>query len=204
VLRETKKARTREELVDAAHELFVAHGFDETTVEQIAERAGVGRRTFFRYFPTKEAVFFADDLARLGRFSAALAARANSEPALVAVRRLLLGLAAELEQSRSRARTHHELIRTSRTLRGQDFELDNRWEETISDALAADPRGAPPGVLPELWARVASGALMGVIRAVLRHWFDSGARGALTDLGRKAFELLNDGLAVERAEGAVP
>jgi AcrR family transcriptional regulator len=47
-----RAARSREALCDAAFELFTVRGFDATTAEQIAERAGVSPRTFFRYFPT--------------------------------------------------------------------------------------------------------------------------------------------------------
>jgi len=58
-LRERKKQRTRETLIDAATRLCVEQGYDNTTVEQIAGAAEVSPRTFSRYFPTKEAVIVA-------------------------------------------------------------------------------------------------------------------------------------------------
>jgi AcrR family transcriptional regulator len=58
-IRERKKVRTREALVEAATALCLRQGFDETTVEQIAAAADVSTRTFSRYFPHKGAVLAA-------------------------------------------------------------------------------------------------------------------------------------------------
>jgi AcrR family transcriptional regulator len=63
-LRERKKIRTRVALIEAAAELCLKQGYDNTTVEQIAAAADVSPRTFSRYFPTKESVVVAilDDM----------------------------------------------------------------------------------------------------------------------------------------------
>nr|WP_239001050.1 TetR family transcriptional regulator [Jiangella asiatica] len=60
-LRDRKQQRTREAIIDAAHALFAERGFDNVTVTDIAERAEVGRSTFFRYFGDKQEVVFGDD-----------------------------------------------------------------------------------------------------------------------------------------------
>lgn len=60
-LRERKKAKTRRLLRQEALRLFVAQGYDHTTVEQICDAADVSPSTFFRYFPTKEDVVLMDD-----------------------------------------------------------------------------------------------------------------------------------------------
>jgi AcrR family transcriptional regulator len=53
-LRETKAARTRQQIVDAALALFVDQGYDQTTMEEIADRAQIGSSTLYRYFPSKD------------------------------------------------------------------------------------------------------------------------------------------------------
>ncbi|MFF4712272.1 TetR family transcriptional regulator [Streptomyces eurythermus] len=60
-LRERKKAKTRRLLRQEALRLFVAQGYDHTTVEQICDAADVSPSTFFRYFPAKEDVVLMDD-----------------------------------------------------------------------------------------------------------------------------------------------
>ena len=62
------------ELAAVAQRLFVAHGFDETSVEDIATAAGISRRTFFRYFSAKADVCFADSPTELVRLQQALSA----------------------------------------------------------------------------------------------------------------------------------
>ena len=56
-LRERKRAATRDGFVASARALSAEHGFSHWTIEQLCEEVGVSRRTFFNYFPTKEAAF---------------------------------------------------------------------------------------------------------------------------------------------------
>lgn len=84
-LRERKKLRTRQALIDAAFALFARKGFDATTVEEIAEAVEVSSRTFFRYFPSKEDVVLTVAEDQYGLFVAAFEARPPEEPVLTAL-----------------------------------------------------------------------------------------------------------------------
>jgi AcrR family transcriptional regulator len=80
---------TRARIANAALELFVHRGYAETTIDQIAEAAAVGRRTVFRHFPTKEAILF-DHLAVRRDFAIqCLQARPLSEPPLASLHAVL-------------------------------------------------------------------------------------------------------------------
>jgi len=70
--RDRKRRSTHEALLEAALDLFEERGFAATTIEDITERADVARRTFFRHFPSKEAVLFPDPGEYEQRFTAAL------------------------------------------------------------------------------------------------------------------------------------
>ncbi|WP_233221750.1 TetR/AcrR family transcriptional regulator [Streptomyces carminius] len=74
-LRERKKRRTRDALIRTAHELFVAQGYERTTVDEIADAVEVSQRTFFRYFANKEEAAFALQRMVEERFFAAVGER---------------------------------------------------------------------------------------------------------------------------------
>ncbi|WP_406127140.1 TetR family transcriptional regulator [Streptomyces sp. NBC_00989] len=89
-LRERKKARTRDALLHAALELFTTKGYEQTTVDEIAEVVDVSQRTFFRYFASKEeAAFFVPRLTET-HFVEAVLARPPHEAPLEALRRAVL------------------------------------------------------------------------------------------------------------------
>lgn len=85
----TQKGRppvtSRAELEQVALDLFARHGFEATTVEDIAEAAGIARRTFFRYFPSKNDVVWGDFESLLTAMEAWLAATDADVPVLDAV-----------------------------------------------------------------------------------------------------------------------
>jgi AcrR family transcriptional regulator len=93
-LRERKKAKTRALIQEHALRLFAEHGYDQTSVEQIAEAAEVSPSTVFRYFPTKPDLVIYDDLdermidafrAQPAEFNAVQALRASFRAGLGAV-----------------------------------------------------------------------------------------------------------------------
>ena len=96
-LREMKKRETRDLLRSSALKLFKERGYAQTSVDDVAAAAGVSRTTFFRYFPSKEDVVFADPDELTATFNRLLAERPSSENPLQAFEQALLALATAFE-----------------------------------------------------------------------------------------------------------
>ncbi len=79
------RADTRARLEQVALELFAAEGFERVTADEIAEAAGISRRTFFRWFPTKADVVWGDFAGHVARLEARLAATAPEQPVLTSI-----------------------------------------------------------------------------------------------------------------------
>ena len=178
--------RNKAHIAEVAVSRFIQRGFDETTVEEIAHEAGISRRTFFRYFPTKEAAFFSDQERRLLDFKGLLVEARAGEPALERVKRACLEMAALYMKERGRALAQHKAIQASRHLIAYDQRLDAQWEDAIVAHLG---QVAPEGAQRDA-AWIHAAALLGVIRAVLRRWFAGGCREDLVEMGRDALDVL--------------
>lgn len=75
--RERKKLQTRQSIADAALELFMARGFDDVGVKEIADRADVSVTTLFKHFPSKESLLFDEDAEQESALIAAVRNRAG-------------------------------------------------------------------------------------------------------------------------------
>lgn len=189
-LRERKKRRTRKDLLRAATRLFAARGYDAVTTDDIAVAAEVSRRTLFRYFPTKEALVFADTTLRLERFRALLAERPPGETGFAAVRRALMAMSVEYMEDRDEIVARQRVIEASPALIAAERLHDFAWEAAIAEALLARSAERPDR---EHWARILAAAIFGVVRTVVREWVADGGRSDLGAVGRASLDLLAEG-----------
>src|SRR3954471_7776666 len=86
--RNRKRLATRQGISDAATRLFIERGFDNVTVDEIAEAADVGRMTVFNHFPRKEDMFFDRDEEARETLRDALRQRDKGIAPIEALRRL--------------------------------------------------------------------------------------------------------------------
>jgi AcrR family transcriptional regulator len=149
-----KQQVVRVALSAAAEELFLTRGFEEVTVEQIARAAGVSRRTFFRYYESKEDVMV-ERSDRLGeQLLAELAARPLNEPPLLAIRNALVPAVESSLAERDLVRDAIRLLRETRVLRRAMMERRNRLEERIAALMARRMDSADDDNTPMLLAFV--------------------------------------------------
>jgi AcrR family transcriptional regulator len=190
-LRERKKAATRLQLMNIALRLFENRGFDETTIEEIAAAADVAPRTFFRYFPAKVDVLFADHPEELALFRDALATRPPSEAAIDTVRRTMLEGVDKAVDEPSRFLTRSRLVAAVPSAHAHSRYLDSKFEDLIAAAVARD-HGARPQT--DLRARVIARAAWGAACAARDIWVASDAKADPRTLINQAFDLLEHDL----------
>lgn len=189
-LREQKKAIARANTLDVAHVLFREKGFDQTTLEDICAEAKISKRTFFRYFQDKESLVFPNRDTRLEAFRGFLQMYGDADNPFEVLRVATKVFSTEYNQNSDKILAQQVLINSSAALRARESEIDRDWELEIAAAFG---RRSAPGRPNELWAAVAAGAVMGVVRATMRQWFAHGCLEDLNDVGQMAIDSLERG-----------
>lgn len=206
-LRERKKRRTRDAVIEAALRLFVEKGFDATTVEEIAAAAEVAPRTFYRYFPTKEAVIFLDQELENEAIKQALSDRHPGESDLDLLLRTMQQVLAFSAPNLKHMAELLPLMLTTPALLGRTFELTLRGESIFVEGLLAN---TPRSREAEFRARVLAACVTSMARVVFLWWIESGQRGTISKDFFKALAFLRDGFesvpggARARAQPAAP
>lgn len=126
---------SRRRLVDAAIELFAERGYAESTIEDIAVKAGVTPRTFFRYFVDKEEVLFADDDSLLPLLLAAIADDSGPVRAETHMQAALGVLATTIETRRIVLRRRQRIIDSQISLSGRELAKQAVWQQKVTTAL---------------------------------------------------------------------
>jgi AcrR family transcriptional regulator len=184
--RDQHKSRTRQALRQAALELFAAQGFDATTTEEIAERAGVSVRTFFRYFPTKELVLFHGRYDFMQTFATGLQAQPESVSDVEAMRAAFLASSPGFADRRKALRLYERAVASSHTLRGREQILQFDDIHTIAEAIGRRRGDAQPD---EACALLAAIGLL-TYRRALGRWLAGPDSGDFADLIADEFDLL--------------
>jgi AcrR family transcriptional regulator len=204
-LRERKKQQTRLAISDVATRLFIARGFDNVTVAEVAEAADVSVNTIFNYFSTKEELFFdrgdevKEEPARMVR------ARRPGEPVVDALyRQYREAAAARTATPSERATAGRNLkgfiatIDASPALRLRERLLLEQSEQRLAEALAAETGAKPDDPAPRVVAALITGLEWMLIQEfrtrLLRGEPEAKIRAALRRTAARGFKLLRDGV----------
>ena len=158
-LRERKKQRTREQIIEAAMGLFAERGYHATTIADIAEAADVAPRTFFSYFPSKEAVVFHNVDRDLDGLASALQDRLPGETAFDALRRWIDTMFDNWMGEEDEALLRKRLCREDEGLANFQGGVMARIHELLLKAIAHDLDEPPDALRPRLVAAAAVAAL---------------------------------------------
>jgi AcrR family transcriptional regulator len=184
--RQAHKLRIQRALQQASLTLFAEQGYDATTTDEIADRAGVSHRTFFRYFPTKESVLFVGEYGWFQSFTKHFLAQPAELTDLEAMRTTLRLLAADLSKIRRALALYERAVESSATLRGGLFDRQQQDIGTLAEAIASRRQLDQPD---EACSVLATVVLIMYRRAVMR-WLEGPASVDPRNVIDEVFDLL--------------
>ncbi len=180
-LRERKRRETLQRIAETGLKLFLANGYDATTLDDIAEAAGISRRTFFYYFKSKENILLASQSGVSDAIRAAVLTESPDQAPLDAVRNALLKLASR--QQPDDAIVVDRLLRSTETLRASKQAKYVQQEEALFEALC------------EVWPqpkrrnalRLVAMVSIGALRLALEAWSQDDGKRPLAKYLQDAF-----------------
>jgi AcrR family transcriptional regulator len=188
---ELRRRSTHEALRLAALKSFARKGFTNVTVTELAAEAGVTERTFFRHFPTKEAVLFQDYETQLEWLAEALAQRPASESLFDAVLASVAAFPHDLEVVRQAATARTELISAERIASHLRV-----VQSSFAQVLTEFVRNRNPDMANiDLAAEVAGSALAAALVVAVENWGRNDCVGDLGELVAASLDLIRSGLA---------
>ncbi len=172
VVAEPVSGDVRQRIAHAGRELFTSQGYEQTTVEAIAERAGVARRTFFRHFRSKDDVIFPDH-ARIAEVTSAYLESLDAVPPLRAVCSGVRIIFTSYVDDPAVSVQRYRLIRSVPALRDREIASVSQYTRLFSSYLRRRLGEAPGSALT---AEVAAAAVVAAHNQVLRDWLRQGGQ----------------------------
>ena len=182
-------ATSRRELELIALQLFTEQGFDDTTIDDIADAANVNRRTFFRYFDSKSAVLWSDFDTEVTHSGDAFAALPDDVPIMDGIRVVVLGVNQYRAEDVPELRARMNLIGSVPALQASAGPHYDAWERTVSEYVAIRT-GLPPD---SLYPLAIGRTTLAACRAAYDLWITQ-ADDDLTVYLDQALQALADGL----------
>ena len=186
-----RPSTTREGISTIGIELFSTLGFNDVSVDQIADAAGIARRTFFRYFPSKNAVPWGDFDAHLDEMRAHLDSLPEELPLVDALESALLTFNTFPPEETAVHRKRMELILTVPTLQAYSVVMYEGWRQVVAEYAARRMNLEPTDHGP----RTVGYLLLGVAMAAYEQWLTDDAL-ELPELLRTGTQALRTGISI--------
>lgn len=195
-----RPATTAGDLEHVALVIFAERGFDATTVDDIAQAAGIGRRTFFRYFASKNDVVWGEFDPHLERMDAALAASPADVAPGEALRRAILDFNTFPVEEASWHRRRMALILRTPALQAHSTLRYVAWRDVVA-RFVADRTGEPETAL---FPQAVAAALLGLAVAAYEQWLAADEAAALAPVLDTALRMFLDGATAARLAAVPP
>jgi AcrR family transcriptional regulator len=186
-LRDRTQRAVRAEIAEVAVALFAERGFEETTVEDIARAVGMTKRSFFRYFPTKEDAVFAGTEVLVEQVVADLQARPADEDPWDCLHHVLRRWQERIYSSGAEL-AGQRLIEATPALRARLHQKRELWRDAARGVLVARGR------LDDFSADLITNAATAVLDSVGREWVRTDGRADRAELLDRGFAALRAGL----------
>jgi mycofactocin system transcriptional regulator len=184
-----RRSTTSDHLSNVAIDLFAASGFDEVSVDDVAQAAGIARRTLFRYFPSKNALPWGDFDAHLERMRDLLADLDPDVPIEDALRAALLAFNTFDARETARHRQRMRVILETAELQAYSMTMYAGWRAVVA-AFVEQRLGAGDG---DLVPQTVAWTMLGVALSAYEHWLADESVSLADALGA-AFDTVSDGL----------
>ena len=190
-MRERTRRLAQTELTAVAQDLFLEHGYEQTTVDQIAAAAGMSKRTFFRYFPSKDDLVIGKYDLFGDRMADALDARPDDEPVWESLRRVFDIALDYVQDDHQRARNDamEAIVRSTPQLYAGYLEKLQRVQQLLIGRVAARI-GSGEAADGDPRAAAIVGAAFACLQAARAAWFASGQAGTFEQMLDDAMHVL--------------
>ncbi|AQA01783.1 mycofactocin system transcriptional regulator [Mycobacterium sp. MS1601] len=184
-----KRSTTRDHIADVAIDLFCAHGFAAVSVDDVAQAAGIARRTLFRYYASKSALPWGDFDVHLAQLRELFGNIDPSVPLRDALRSGLLAFNTFDDMEAVRHRERMRLILETAELQAYSMTMYAGWREVIAEFVAH--RGELKAT--DIGPQAIGWMMLGVALSAYEHWLADGSTPLTEALGQ-AFDAVASGL----------
>jgi TetR/AcrR family transcriptional regulator, regulator of mycofactocin system len=190
-----RRSTTWDHISNVAIDLFAARGFDEVSVDDVAEAAGIARRTLFRYYPSKNALPWGDFDAHLNHMRELLTDLEADVPIRDALRTALLAFNTFDESETARHRQRMRVILQTAELQAYSMTMYAGWRAVVAAFVAARLGAKTDDLVPQTVAWT----MLGVALSAYEQWLTDESVSLQQALG-DAFDTVSDGLkALDRS-----